>query len=425
MRILCINPLTKPDQVTCAIGISLIFALAGDLTLYAVLPAFGLSTGIYLVNIGVLLSANRFVRFISNPLVGLLLNTRRRKKFLVSGLLIGALTTLLYQFHNQFWIFLMGRILWGIAFSITFITAYSMVMDITERGKRGRGSGLLQTYYLIGFAITPLLGAMLYTRFDYAATMIICSLLGFMGAAIAFLFVPETLHLSDKEDIGADEGIDQTEQSIPWYKQIVQEFRRLETVISNLIFGLTFFVGEGILMSTITYFYVNVFGENLTLGGFVISAVTGGGLFLCIRAFASALAAPYAGKASDASRNKWSVIAIGAGAGILGLLIIINVSEPLLLLIGIALFAINSAAVQAVIPAILMDTKGSGKISLRLGMMATSADIGLALAPLISYSILLKFSIITLYNFGVLILAVSFFLAVYAALRNRSRKFIL
>jgi hypothetical protein len=94
-------------------------------------------------------------------------------------------------------------------------------------------------------------------------------------------------------------------------------------------------------------------------------------------------------------------------------------------LIGIALFAINSAAVQAVIPAILMDTKGSGKISLRLGMMATSADIGLALAPLISYSILLKFSIITLYNFGVLILAASFFLAVYAALRNRSRKFIL
>jgi len=269
-----------------------------------------------------------------------------------------------------------------------------------------------------------LLGAMLYTRLDYAATMMICSLFGFIGAAIAFLFVPETLHLLEKDAISADEGIDNTDQPQAWHQQIIQEFRSFDTAISNVIFGLTFFVGEGIFMSTITYFFISVYGENLTFAGFVISAVTGGGLVLSLRAFISALAAPLAGKASDATRNRWSIIAIGAGAGILGLLIIINFFEPLLLLFGIALFAINSAAIQAVVPAILMDTKGNGKVTLRLGMMATSADIGLALAPLLSYFVLLKFSIITLYNFGVIILAASFFLAVYAALRNRSRKII-
>ena len=82
------KPIIKPDLIIASIGISLIFALAGDLTLYAVLPAVAVTEGIHLANIGLLLSANRFIRFISNPVVGFLLNSRRRKNFLVGGLML-------------------------------------------------------------------------------------------------------------------------------------------------------------------------------------------------------------------------------------------------------------------------------------------------------------------------------------------------
>lgn len=400
----------------------MIFALAGDLTLYAVLPAVALTTGIHLFNIGILLSANRFVRFVSNPLVGLFLTSHRRRTFFVTGLFLGAVTTLLYQFQNQFWIFLTGRILWGVAFSITFITGYSMVMDIAEQEKRGRKSGLLQTYYLIGFATTPVIGAMLYSKFNYPVAMMICSMLGFMGAIIALLFVPETFTLSNLGEIRSSANPSQPDQPSPWRQRLLDELKRVDTLICNAIYGLTFFVGEGILMSTITYYIISVFGEDLTFNGYVITAATAGGIILSLRALISAFTAPFVGKASDTVRNRWVIIIIGAGAGILGLLILINFTTPYLLLLGIAIFAVNSATVQAVIPAILMDSNKNGKVSFRLGMMATSADIGLALAPLISYSILQRYTISSLYYLGVLMLVLSLALGVIATNRYRSKK---
>jgi hypothetical protein len=43
------KPIIKPDIIIASIGISLIFALAGDLTLYAVLPVVAATEGIHLV----------------------------------------------------------------------------------------------------------------------------------------------------------------------------------------------------------------------------------------------------------------------------------------------------------------------------------------------------------------------------------------
>ncbi len=66
------------------------------MTLYAVLPAYAFSLAYDLATIGVLLSANRLVRLGSNPVVGLLLSGARRRGFVLAGLGLGALSTLLY-----------------------------------------------------------------------------------------------------------------------------------------------------------------------------------------------------------------------------------------------------------------------------------------------------------------------------------------
>ena len=413
------KPIIKPDLIIASIGISLIFALAGDLTLYAVLPAVAVTEGIHLANIGLLLSANRFIRFISNPVVGFLLNSRRRKNFLVGGLLLGAMTTLLYQFYDNFWLFLTGRILWGVAFSLSYITAYSMVMDITESHQRGRGSGLLQTYYLIGLAVTPFVGALLNNWFGFQITMLICSMFGFIGAIEAWIFVPETLPKVIQID-------DNQAQDLPIQINkpfdllvVIKELKKFEIISGNLIYGLTFFVGEGILLSTITYYFLYEYGANVNLGFILLPAATAGGIVLGLRAAASAFFAPLVGKASDNSSNRWAIIALGALAGIIGLIIIINLKSLLIFLIGTIIFAINGAVIQSVIPAILIDSQNNGRASFVLGMMATSADIGLALAPMVSYAILEDHSISTLYYGGVLILAVSLFFAVNATIRTK------
>jgi MFS family permease len=419
--VMIMKPIIKPDIIIASIGISLIFALAGDLTLYAVLPVVAATEGIHLANIGLLLSANRFIRFISNPVVGFLLNSRRRKNFLVGGLLLGATTTLLYQYYDNFWIFLTGRILWGVAFSLSYITAYSMVMDITKSHQRGHGSGLLQTYYLIGLAVTPFVGALLNNWFGFQVTMLICSILGFLGALEAWIFVPETLPNTIQIDVDQSQNLPLQIRKPFDLLAVIKELRKFEIVSGNMIYGLTFFVGEGILLSTITYYFLYEYGATVDLGIILIPAATAGGIILGLRAAASAFFAPLVGKASDNSSNRWAIIALGALAGIIGLLIIINIKSPFIFILGTIIFAINGAVIQSAIPAILIDSQKNGRASFVLGMMATSADIGLALAPMISYAVLEDYSISTLYYGGVLILALSLFFALNVSIRTTGK----
>ncbi len=174
------------------IGISLILALAGDQTLYVVLPVLAAS-GIYpLVRVGVLLSANRFIRLLSNPVVGSWLHGKKRKPFFLFGLLVGACTPVLYVYGiTSFWIFLLGRIFWGIAFSLLYISSVTMVMDMTDHRTHGWGSGLLQVFYFSGLAITPLLGGLLNDWIGFKAALLISAGLGGLAFILSWIFIEE------------------------------------------------------------------------------------------------------------------------------------------------------------------------------------------------------------------------------------------
>ena len=405
----------KTERIIAAVGVSLILALAGDLTLYAVFPVVAVSAGIQLSQIGILLSANRFIRFISNPIMGYLLHSSRRKGFLVGGLSLGAFSTLMYQFYDSFWLFLIGRILWGLAFSISYITAYALVMDVTTEERRGRDLGLFQSFYMIGFAITPLLGALLNNVAGFRVTMLACSLAGFAGAAIALFFIPETSQYWRDNSIPGEQVNFPENSRPPNLIQILGEFKQYKIISANLIYALTFFVGDGLLLSTISYYFLKNYGAEINMGFILVPAATAGGIVLTLRASASALLAPLAGHISDRSKNWWWIISFGALIGMVGLLIITSTRIPSIFVIGIILFAANAAIIPSVIPAIISDKMKGGQTTFKLGILATTADIGLALAPVVSYAFLINHSIVSFYFWGAGLLAISLVLAFIAA----------
>lgn len=101
---------TKQWQVLLPLGIAMILSLAGDLTLYAVLPTYAATRAYDLATVGLLLSANRLVRLGSNPLAGLLYSSSRRRGYVLAGFGFGTLSTLLYLLPGTGW-FLAGRLL--------------------------------------------------------------------------------------------------------------------------------------------------------------------------------------------------------------------------------------------------------------------------------------------------------------------------
>ena len=67
------------------LGNSTIFSLAGDLTLYATLPVNAGNLLLTLGQVGVILSANRFIRLLSNPITGYLVDRAGAVQFIFMG----------------------------------------------------------------------------------------------------------------------------------------------------------------------------------------------------------------------------------------------------------------------------------------------------------------------------------------------------
>ncbi len=404
------NTLHKKRQIRTisALGISLILALAGDQTLYAVLPVLAASSVYPFAKVGLLLSANRFIRLLSNPIIGSLLNRNTRKKFLLLGLAFGAVSPILYAYGaSSFVLFLFGRVIWGVAFSLMYITSVTMVMDITTDENRGWGSGFLQTFYFIGLAVTPLLGGFLNDVVGFKNSLFVCSILGVISLAVSWFFVDETkpdqaLALKQASDslFTARELIRQTGVRI---REALQVFDK-ESATAFYLYMLSAFISEGVLMATISLFLVEQYGGQLVLGGIVFQAATIGGAALAYRSITSALSSPLVGWISDRISNPWLTIWFGNLSGIIGLALLALVHHPASLAISLFFIALNSGIILTGLP-VLLTRKNSANKALLIGWMASSVDVGLTLAPLVSYLLLGWIPLSMLYLLGAILVA--------------------
>ena len=372
-------------------------SLAGDLTLYAVLPAYAAELAISLAAVGILLSANRLVRLISNPLVGLLANRFTRRRLVLTGLTTGLLSTLLYVVANNLWVFLLGRLLWGISWSIIYIGIFCIILDITGLEDRGWGSGLLQTFYFVGLAITPLLGGLFSSWFGFSQALLLCAVLQGAGLLTVLAFLPETFN-PDLENLPRFSFADWIEKarsklkiiSAVWFRQ------NREVLTANYLYMVTLFVGDGIIMSTITLYLKERYGNTMQVGQVVVPVAIMGGVLLAMRAVISAGAAPWTGHWSDRSRNRWMAARWGAWVTITGCWLLVPERNFSLMVAGVALAAFGSGMVMAVLPAVVSSAAGrQGEFA--MGVLATSGDIGCAIAPLFGYLLLECVSLSALY----------------------------
>lgn len=89
-------------------------SLLGDQVLYSVLPVYYAQLGLSAVQVGILLSANRWVRLVTNELAHRIDGGRG---WFVAAFVLGSLTTAAYVFTHSFALLLAARVLWGLAWS--------------------------------------------------------------------------------------------------------------------------------------------------------------------------------------------------------------------------------------------------------------------------------------------------------------------
>ena len=107
------RPVRFITQVGAVIGLSIL----GDSLMYSLLPLEAAALGISLPLVGILLSANRLVRLLSNSWASALFAKLGPRKPFWAATVLGLIATTLYGVGWGFTVFLAARLLWGIAWS--------------------------------------------------------------------------------------------------------------------------------------------------------------------------------------------------------------------------------------------------------------------------------------------------------------------
>ena len=360
-----------PARVLFPLGLGTALSLMGDATLYTVLPTHTAEAGIALSSVGILLGANRAVRLVLNNLSGLAYDRWPRRRLFIPALLIGTLSTAVYAATRGFWPLLAGRLLWGLAWSGIWIGGATIILDVTTDRDRGRWTGLYQTWFFLGAALGAFAGGLLTDRLGYNATMWIGAALTALGGLAALFLLPETRSVRrNPVDFPAEQR-----------RPRLRANRNLWLAAS--LQGINRFATAGVLAATMAL----VVQDRLASANLALGVATLTGALVAGRTLLSTVSAPLAGTVSDWLGSRWKVTAGGLAIGIISMSLIAW-STPAAILAGMALGAVTTGSVQALVTALTGDLVNQTQRGRALGMLHTVGDLGSAVGPPVAYALL-------------------------------------
>lgn len=365
-----------PFRVLLPVGIGTCLSLLGDASLYAVLPTHTLDAGVSVASVGVLLSANRFVRLILNSPAGVAYDRRRHRRLFVLALFIGACSTAIYGLTQGFWPLLVGRLLWGLAWAGIWVGGNTIILDVASDDNRGRWVGIYQTFFFLGSSGGSLLGGFLTDKLGYHQAMGIGAGLTLIGALVALIFLPETRGLRRRV---AEPTVNPRRSPLA-----SSPTGRAEFASATALYAVNRLALAGVFRSTFGLFLLEQIGKQVQVAGFSLGIATLTGLGLGLSSLLSMASAPIAGGLSDCVGHRWRVAAGGLVPGVAGFSLL-ALGSPLTILVSVPLTAVTGGSNQGLSTALIGDLGNMGRQSQRLGLLFTVGDLASAVGPPLAY----------------------------------------
>ncbi len=143
-----------------AVATALVVAasLIGDTLLYTALPVSASSLGISRPVVGLILSLNRWVRLLTNPLAARLYGRFAAGTLVFAAILLTAVSTAMYALPAALALFLAGRLLWGFCYSLLRLGSFLAAIEeaATHAGRRiGNTRAIWGIGYFAGAVYAP------------------------------------------------------------------------------------------------------------------------------------------------------------------------------------------------------------------------------------------------------------------------------
>ena len=381
-----------------AAGAVISLCILGDSFLYGMLPLEYKNLGIALPLVGVLLSANRLVRLISNTWASAVFERLGPRAPFIWAAVLSLITTALYGVGWGLIVFLFARLGWGIAWSALRQGGYQAVWTGGE-SVRGRLMGLLWGIIRLGSAFSVVMGGYLRDRFGYRAAVM--AVAGFTALAIPVAILIRwprdadvVLRLPPSNGRGSSLA--------GWRSALATSLGR-----QLLAAGFMDRVFEGVVISTTSLFLASRLGTTELLAGLGIRVGTLAGLLLALRWLSDLIFGPAIGALSD-KLGRLRTLVLVTGALSLAVVGVVSLSG-LSLLACLAMMFIGSVGMNTTLNAVANGAAlRAERPHIFVGVYTTAADAGSALGPLLAYSlgIVLDLNVLYILTASVLLVAI-------------------
>lgn len=174
--------------VVAAAGTIVIMGLGFIIPLF---PIYVTQKGANNLQLGLIISGFTISQFLVQPFFGGLSDRFGRKPFMLGGMVSYGLVAFLYIFADSLVQVFLVRLLHGVAAGMIWPALAAFVIDQSPIEKRGEIIGILSAVEMLGFAIGPFLGGVLYGWGGMDFPFWGCSLLACSSALMIWSFIQE------------------------------------------------------------------------------------------------------------------------------------------------------------------------------------------------------------------------------------------
>jgi MFS family permease len=413
-----------PKKQVCLTALILAISVMGDSMLYGVLPShlgeFGLTAGL---GAGLILSANRWIRLISNTWAAKIFTRFGLRKPFYASVVLAITSTVAYGLFQGFWPLFLSRIAWGICFSIQLVSLYMVVLRENER-YRGRLMGLYNAIFRSGSLIAVLVGGVLVDLIGIKPSFLIISSIMLLCFPVISLIYESDSYLSLETKQPARSRLLTTGgYSLTFWSLLTGSRSGVTTQRSRLLaihytrFTNTFAI-SGLVTATIGLLLKERIGDSLNIDGFVLGVATLTGIVLSTSWAGEVGLSTYFGGISDKFGRR-SVLLICLPVIILGSAILMIKSVFVIVIVVPIVFAATTAS-KITLDASAGDLSSDSDKSEVMSRYATWADLGAASGPIAGYTLLSVIDIQWVYLFSALLVTSG--LAFYILVNKSSTK---
>ena len=379
-----------PSKILFALGFGTAFSLLGDATLYTVLPTHTVEAEITLAAVGIMLGINRAVRLVFNGVAGWLYDRFSQRQLFLFGLGIGAFSTACYAVSRGFWCLFIGRVFWGMAWSLIWIGGSTILLNLTESSERGRWTGFYQTWFFLGAGTGAFAGGVLTDLVGYHLALWLIVAAQAFSTGVVFFLLPTIPHKKKISD---------SSQPSPSLRMFLND----SFCVTACLQGLNRFCISGMLSATLGL----LVKEQLISPAFAVGAATITGALIAARTVISMCVAPFAGHVSDRLGSRWRVLSFALIVGVIAMMLL-TCSSPILIVIGFLCSAVVTSSVQSLTITLTGDLVEEAHRGKAISLLHTVGDLGSALGPPCAYALLFHIGLTGVYFICAGLFAIAF-----------------